>query len=235
MPYLKFISDSDLITAIKKLIQKIENAERDVDTKLYKNVLDPFSALFEGITHGTPYNVWLKSEKVRQIQKTMQNAVGDFHQDILGSVVGCENLGSGGGLDICNRKKKIIAEIKNKFNTTKGNHKIEIYDAIKAKLKDSKFKGFIGYYVEIIPQKKKIYDKPFTPSDNKTKVRRISNTKIRQIDGKSFYNLVVGRPFALQELFEALPHVIAENFQYKFDKKEAVKYLELFAKAYEVK
>ncbi|MCC7196931.1 Eco47II family restriction endonuclease [Candidatus Peregrinibacteria bacterium] len=235
MPYLKFISDSDLLEAIKKLIQKIENAERDVDSKLYKNVLDPFSALFEGITHGISYNVWLKSEKVRQIQKTMQNAVGDFHQDILGSIDGCENMGSGGGLDICNRKKKIVAEIKNKFNTTKGNHKIEIYDAIKSKLKDPRFKGFVGYYVEIIPSKKKIYDLPFTPSDNKIKKRRASDPKIRIIDGKSFYDLVVGRPFALQELFEALPNVIAENFQYKFDKKEVVKYLELFAKAYEVR
>lgn len=234
MPYLQFISDEELLAAIKKVIQKIENAEKGVDLKFYKNVLDPFSALFDGITHSIPYSDWLKSEKVRQIQKTMQNAIGDFHQDVLGSVTGFENLGAGGGLDICNRKKKVIAEIKNKFNTTKGNHMVEIYDAIKGKLKRPEFEGFTGYYVEIIPQNKKIYDKPFVPPDNKTNKRCPANQKIRIIDGKSFYKLMTGNVFALQELFEALPHVIADNFPYKFDKKEAKKYLELFAKAFEV-
>jgi hypothetical protein len=234
MPYLQFISDKELLAAIKKVIQTIESAEKGVDLKLYKNVLDPFSALFDGITHSVQYDDWIKSEKMRQIQKTMQNVIGDFHQDILGNITGCENMGAGGGLDICNRKKKIIAEIKNKFNTTKGNHKVEIYDAIKGKLKNSEFEGFVGYYVEIIPPNKKVYDKPFVPSDNKTNRRRPSNQKIRIIDGKSFYKLMTGNAYALQELFEVLPHIIADNFPYKFDKKEAGKYLALFTKAFEV-
>lgn len=235
MPYIQFIADNDLIAAVKKVIEKIENAEMGADLKLYKNVLDPFSALFDGITHGIPYKEWIKSEKVRQIQKTMQNAIGDFHQDILGSISGCENLGTGGGLDICNRKKKIIAEIKNKFNTTKGNHKVEIYDAIKNKLKKAEFADFVGYYVEVIPPNKKIYDKPFVPPDNKTQKRRSMNNKIRVIDGRSFYKILTGRDYALQELFEALPHVIADNFLYKLDKKQAKEYIALFAKAFVIK
>ena len=78
-----------------------------------------------------------------------------------GSIPGWKNLGTGGGLDILNKRKKIIAEIKNKHNTTKGNHKIEIYDAIKAKLKLVEYSGYTGYLVEIIPKGKKKYDKPF--------------------------------------------------------------------------
>lgn len=234
MPYLSFIKDQDLLKAVKRVIQKIENAEKSIDLKLYKNVLDPFSALFDGITHGIPYSEWLKSEKVRQIQKTMQNAIGDFHQDILGSIHGCENLGTGGGLDICNRKRKIIAEVKNKFNTTKGNHKVEIYDAIKNKLKKKEFDGFIGYYVEIIPPGKKIYDKPFVPSDNKTEKRRPSNKFIRVVDGRSFYQMMTGDELALQKLFESLPHVIADNFPYKLDKRQAKEYIALFARAFKV-
>ncbi len=235
MPYLSFISDEDLLNAVQKVISKIEIASHRSENKLYRNVLDPFSALFDAITHSITYDEWIKSEKIRQIQKTMQNAIGDFHQEILGSITGCENLGIGGGLDVCDRKKKIIAEIKNKFNTTKGNHKSEIYDAISAKLKSPEFKDFTGYYVEIIPQNKKIYDKPFVPSDNKTKNRRVENTKIRIIDGKSFYKLMTGDDLALQKLFEALPHVIVDNFPYKFDKKDAMKYLDLFGKAFLLK
>jgi len=162
----------------------------------------------------------------------MQNAIGDFHQDILGAIVGWKDLGAGGGLDILNKDLKIVAEIKNKFNTTKGNHKIEIYDSIKAFLAQDDFKDFTGYFVEIIPKNKQMYDKPFIPPDNKTKKKRPLNRRIRVIDGKSFYSLATGREFALQELFEVLPSVILEHWQYKFDEKEAKKYLELFGRAF---
>lgn len=231
MSYLKFISDKDLIAAVGKVVKIIESAEHD----LYKNVIDPFSALFHGVTHSITYKEWIEQEKARQTQKTMQNAIGDFHQEILGSVPGWENLGKGGGLDVANKKMKVIAEIKNKFNTTKGNHKVELYDAIKSKIKIKEYTDFIGYYVEVIPQGKNEYDKSFVPSDNKTKKRRPTNKKIRVIDGKSFYALATGREHALRELFEALPHVLVDNYKYKLSKKEALKYFELFKKAFDEK
>ena len=162
----------------------------------------------------------------------MQNAIGIFHQEILGSIPGWVDLGTGGGLDVASKKMKTIAEVKNKFNTTKGNHKVEIYDAIKSKLKLPEYDGYTGYYVEIIPQGRKTYDKPFTPPDSKTKKRRPTKKKIRVIDGVSFYAMATGRKNALQELFEALPHVIIDNHKYKLSKKEAKEYFELFKMAF---
>lgn len=232
MPYLKFISDKNLISAIGKVVRIIETTEREASSNLHKNVIDPFSAIFHGVTHAITYKEWIKQEKARQSQKTMQNAIGDFHQEVLGAIPGWENLGVGGGLDVANDKMKIIAEVKNKFNTTKGNHKVEIYDAIKSKLKSEKFHRFTGYYVEIIPQAKNIYDKPFTPSDNKTQKRRTSAKNIRIIDGISFYALATGRKYALQELFEALSHILVEKYKFKLSKKEAKKYFELFKLAF---
>jgi len=232
MPYLKFISDKSLIAAVGKVVKVIEKAESEATINFHKNVIDPFSALFHGVTHSITYKKWIEQEKARQSQKTMQNAIGDFHQEILGYVDGWGNLGAGGGLDVVNKKNKIIAEVKNKFNTTKGNHKVEIYDAIRSKLKKKEYKGFVGYYVEIIPQGKNKYDKPFTPSDNKTKKRRSVNNKIRVIDGISFYALATGRARALQELFEVLPHILVEDFKYKLSKKEASSYFELFRMAF---
>jgi len=232
MAYLKYISDENLINAVDKVIKVIEKAENEADVKLYKNVVDPFSALFHGITHKISYKEWIKQEKARQIQKTMQNAIGDFHQNILGSVKGWENLGSSGGLDVKSRKQKIIAEIKNKYNTTKGNHRTELYDAIKVMLRKEEYKGFVGYYVEIIPKNKSIYDISFTPSDNKIKKQRPKNKRIRVIDGVSFYAKATGRKLALQELFEVLPIVISNNYKYKFNKKESKQYFDLFTRAF---
>ncbi|MEA3272919.1 MAG: Eco47II family restriction endonuclease [Patescibacteria group bacterium] len=232
MPYLKFLSDKDLCYAVDKVIKVIEKAEQDVETKLHKNVVDPFSALFHGVTHSISYKEWIEQEKGRQVQKTMQNAIGNFHQEILGSVFGWENLGHSGGLDVKNTEMKIIAEVKNKFNTTKGNHKIEVYDAIKAKLKTPEYKEYVGYFVEVIPERKKKYNKPFTPPDNKTKRRRPTRKKIRVIDGVSFYKMATGRKYALQELFEVLPRVITKEYKYKLSKKEAKEYFELFKMAF---
>jgi hypothetical protein len=235
MPYLKFISDKDLIIAVDKVINVIERAEHNADRNLHKNVIDPFSALFDGVTHSISYKQWLSQEKVRQIQKTMQNAIGDFHQEILGSIPGWINLGIGGGLDVMNKQKKIIAEIKNKHNTTKGNHAIELYDAIESKLGSAEYANFIGYYVVIIPKGRKQYDKPFTPPDNKTKKRRPVNEKIRVIDGVSFYALATGREYALQELFESIPGVLAEKYKHKLGASEAKQYFELFNDAFSTK
>jgi hypothetical protein len=232
MPYLKFISDKDLIASVDRVVRIIETAEQNSAINLHKNVIDPFSALFDGVTHSIVYKQWLEQEKARQLQKTMQNAIGDFHQQILGSIPGWTNLGVGGGLDIVNKEMKIIAEVKNKYNTTKGNHMVEIYDAIKSKLKTGEYANFIGYFVEVIPKGKKIYDKLYTPSDNKTKKRRPNNEKIRVIDGISFYALATGREHALQELFEVLPSILADKYKHKLSKDEALQYFGLFKMAF---
>ena len=232
MPYLKFISDKDLIAAVDRVVRIIETAEHNSVINLHKNVIDPFSALFDGVTHSIVYKQWLEQEKARQLQKTMQNAIGDFHQQILGSIPGWTNLGVGGGLDIVNKEMKIIAEVKNKYNTTKGNHKAEIYDAIKSKLKTEEYSNFVGCYVEIISQGKNKYDKPYTPSDNKTKKRRPNNEKIRVIDGISFYALATGREHALQELFEVLPSILADKYKHKLSKEESSQYFGLFKMAF---
>ncbi|KKR06787.1 MAG: Type II restriction enzyme Eco47II [Parcubacteria group bacterium GW2011_GWC2_39_14] len=232
MAYLKFISDKDFFAAVGKVVRIIESAEHDAIINLHKNVIDPFSAIFHGVTHSITYKEWIEQEKARQSQKTMQNAIGVFHQEILGAVTGWENMGAGGGLDVVNREMMMIAEIKNKFNTTKGNHKVEVYDAIKSMLKTKEYEMFTGYYVEIISQGKNKYDKPFIPPDNKTKKRRPVNKKIRVIDGLSFYALATGRKQALQELFEALSHVLVDNYKFKLGKREALQYFELFRLAF---
>ena len=187
----------------------INKATKDAQTTLYNNSIDPFSAIFDAMTKGITVEDWLLQESRRQVQKTMQNAIGDFHQNILGAVSGWENWGRGQVVDLLSTRKKIIAEVKNKFNTTKGNDKVATYDRFKNILK-SRYKGFVSYYVEIIPKSKKIYDKEFVPSDNLNKTRRVANKSIRITDGISFYALVTGRKQALRELYLVLPEVIAQ-------------------------
>lgn len=231
---LSFVSDEILYREVRKVLDIAQNAVDLADAKLYKNVVDPFSAVFDSMRQGVDMATWLEQERARQIQKTMQNAVGDFHQAILGNVAGWEDLRVGGVVDLKSDGRRIIAEVKNKHNTTKGNHKKVIYDDLKT-LINGMYKGYTGYYVEIIPKTKRPYDKPFTPSDNDTNTRRPIDEHIRVIDGRSFYGLVTGGQDALAQLYLVLPDVIADVLHID---PELVTYSstfrELFEKAYPV-
>ncbi len=236
MSYLEYIPDEALVRYVEKVIKALQTAENGVESRPYKNVVDPFSAVIDASFHGLTLADWLRQEKIRQVQKTMQNALGNLHQDLLGEVEGWENLGKGQVIDLRNRDKQIVAEVKNKYNTTKGSQKVGIYDDLTnelEKLEKDERKKYVGYYVEVIPKSKKPYNKPFVPSDNKKKMARMENERIRVIDGYSFYEMATGRPEALKELYIALPRVLADILSGgKLQISKDPLFLELFKKAF---
>lgn len=205
---LSFINDKDLRDITKKVMDIIKSARNKPESSIFKNVVDPFSGLFDAATQNIDIKDWLNQERSRQVQKTLQNAIGIFHQEILGSMAGWENLGKDHVIDIRNKNKKIIAELKNKYNTTKGDHKVRVYDDLKSVLSKPEFTGYTGYLVEILPLRKGKYDKPFVPSDNTKHKKRPKNNKIRVISGQLFYDLASGEKDTLKRLYLALPHII---------------------------
>lgn len=231
-PLLPYISNKDLFAKVEEVIKLTQAAVNMCEKNFYKNAIDPFSAIFDAFMKNISLEQWIQQESSRQIQKTMQNAIGEFHQKILGCVEGWQNMGTGNVFDLLNKDKKIIAEVKNKFNTTKGNHKVAIYDDLELQLKN-KYKGYRAYYVEIIPQNKKEYNNPFTPPDNKTKTRRAKNEKIRKIDGNSFYFFATGEKNPLKMLYDVLPIVIGIilNKKHEYLTKDKF-FIELFRRAY---
>ncbi|EBF7359506.1 Eco47II family restriction endonuclease [Salmonella enterica subsp. enterica serovar Edinburgh] len=192
-----------ILTPIVKSAYESEPSDED----LYRNTLDIFSASLDSAIRGITMDEWKSQEKQRQIQKTLQNKIGDLHQEILGSLQGVTSLGVGKIIDL--EGNGFIAEIKNKHNTTKGNHKVSVYDDLNACL-SKKDAGTIAYYVEILPKNGRAYNKPFVPSDNKLKATRPINERIRQVDGNTFYKIVTGEDGALRELYELLPELTAE-------------------------
>lgn len=192
------------------IVSSMDVAKNNVVKKLADNTLDCFSAVIDSKINGLTVNSWIEGEKVRQLQKTLQNKIGDFHQKVISTLDGVENLGTGNVVDIKCEKKKIVAEIKNKWNTTKGNHMPSVYDDLEHVLKKEEYKGYTGYYVEILPKGGNKYDKPFIPSDNKKGEKRAENKLIRVIDGVSFYEKMTGDPRAMKELYDELPKIMDE-------------------------
>jgi len=211
------VFDRDKVKEVlKPIVESTYKAQRK-DQDIYRNTLDCFSAAIDASIRGITLEEWIESEKQRQSQKTLQNKIGDFHQKILGTLEGVTDLGVGEVVDLIHKEKKIIAEIKNKHNTTKGNHKKSIYDDLVSVL--TKHEGYTGYYVEILPKNGKVYDKPFIPSDNTTKTSRTDSEQIRIIDGKSFYKIITGDSNALKELYFLIPELTSEIIEESFGVK----------------
>ena len=210
MPYVSFITDNKFQEIVNKFLKIGDEAKISANQEFNRNVIDPFSMLMEMACNNMNLDNWIRSEKNRQIQKTLTNEIGVLHQSILGSVKDWVDLSVGGGVDLVNEKRKIIAEIKNKHNTVTGGKRVDNYKELEDLVmrKASKYKDYTAYFVEILPKSPRGYEKPFTPPNKATGIKCPSNPKILQIDGKSFYKLVTGVDDALEQVFKALPKVI---------------------------
>ncbi len=210
MAYLSFISDEDLCSAVNSLIIKTKSGIKSSKNETDRNVLDPFSLFFQMACSNVNFESVMTLEKTRQAQKTLTNSIGQFHQDILGSVKDWKNLGKGGIVDLCCPKQKILAEIKNKHNTVKGSDLKDYYNNLEELVmhKGSSYHGYIAYFVEIIPHTPERFNKCFTPSDNRKSLKKRENENIRKCDGQTFYHLVTGAPDALLQLYKILPIIV---------------------------
>ena len=210
-PWLPFLPNSTLIEAVRELQNAANSARVKAEKKSGRNVIDPFTALFQMQLLQIAPEDWPLFEQNRQIEKSLQNDIGNFHQSILGSIPDWQNLRTGSVVDLVCVDRRIVAEVKNKHNTLKASDQAGLYDKLHdlVRKKGQEYAGYTAYYVEIIPKKPERYDLPFTPSDNTTGTRKPADELIRRIDGASFYALATGHHDALHQLFLALPHAFA--------------------------
>ena len=227
---LDWISKDELVAICRSLLQEAKPKKAELD---YRNVVDPFSALFDITVNDMTYDDWIKAEVRRQQQKSLQNAIGKFHQTVLGAVDGWEDLGVGNIVDLRNKSRKIVAEVKNKYNTVKGSDKIGVYEELaRWRGADKNHRDYTAYYVQILV-KNGSFDCPFTPSDNtKAGAKAAPDEKIREIDGRSFYKLVTGSETAIDDLYSVLPEVLAKASDNKLD-ADAVKSHPMFQKLFD--
>src|SRR5690606_22475204 len=106
MAYLSWITDDALFGATGRLLEKAVGIKEQAEKNVNKNVIDPFSALIQIGGFSLEYNDWLTAEITRQAQKSLQNHIGDFHQNILGSIEGWENKKTGNVIDLVNTNRK---------------------------------------------------------------------------------------------------------------------------------
>lgn len=208
---LGFIDSRKLYESVSSFVERVEHAKSNVN--LHKNVIDPFSALFEaGLVVGLNSRDWLEVERGRQIGKSLANAVGDLHQELIGQLPGWYSTGkSGGVVDLFHEnpfgvnQTPVLAELKNKHNTMNSSSQNALHSRFQDTLKWPQYKGYSAYLIEVIPKKRGFNDEPWAPPG------RGQVPQIRKIDAASVYRESSGgNPLALRQLFDVLPLVLID-------------------------
>ncbi len=210
--YPSWLSEEDLSKAIRHVYEKYKKALEDKNLNSFnKNVIDPFTLVFDVTLTDKDIEDWLQEESARQLQKTLSNAVGDFHQIVLGSCEGWKNLGTGNetGVDLKNDDDTVFAEIKNKFNTMNSNSSETVFKKLEKIL--TIHPSATAYLVQVIKKPGLSYDVRWGHKGNK-------DDRIRKISGDNFYEKVTGQPTALKQLYSILSKAISD-----FSKQKGLK------------
>ena len=77
------LSDEEIKKEVKAILDRMKVEIDQIENKYQRNVIDPFSALFEQIVFNNNISKWKSSEISRQLQKTFGNLLGLFHQNLL--------------------------------------------------------------------------------------------------------------------------------------------------------
>lgn len=186
-----------------------------------KNPPDPFTLVTQAVLFGQSVEEMISFERLRALNKTISNAVGNWHQAVLGLAPGWENLGSnGGGVDLSVRDKEtgktIAVEVKNRFNTIKASDEKDMWDKLSLLAGANASKS---YLVQIVPKTPERYDRPWNVSG------RTPKDTVRCCDGATAYTWAFGREDALKELYSAFPKVLSDIIgETDFDEEGMVEY-----------
>src|SRR5690606_5946336 len=98
--YVNFISDEHLLNCIKNLHNAYLRAKSNISKKsFYNNKVDTIKLTFDAKFNHINEEGLIQSEILRQIDKSINNSIGTFHEQILGGIAGYE-MGNLSGFDI---------------------------------------------------------------------------------------------------------------------------------------
>lgn len=121
--FVDFVSDEDFLECVRKVVEAYQSLDENVTPtsilKESKNTIDEFKTIFDVCVNQISFDEWLKFELTRQQDKTINNKIGEFHQELLGKVDGWIDLGIGDETEIDLKKEDnaVFIELKNKYNT----------------------------------------------------------------------------------------------------------------------
>ncbi|MDN3491980.1 Eco47II family restriction endonuclease [Winogradskyella bathintestinalis] len=212
--YLSYISDEHLLSCIENLHKSYLKAKANVSKKkFYSNKIDTIKLTFDASFNELDEVTLIKTEINRQIDKSINNSIGTFHEQILGGIKGYK-VGNFSGFDIKATDNTLFADIKNKHNTMNSSSAESLFQKL-ANYADT-YKKAECYWVQILA-KNSFNEKWFGEINGK----EYSHSRVNKISGDQFYKLLSGRDNALFELYNILPKAISDYLKnFKTEKSQ---------------
>ncbi|WP_316841988.1 Eco47II family restriction endonuclease [Pedobacter gandavensis] len=196
--FLSYITDEHLLKCIANLHNSYIRAKNNVSKKdFYKNKVDTIKLTFDTKFNDIDEEALIESEILRQIDKSINNSIGTFHEQILGGIDGFE-VGNLSGFDIKANDDTLFADIKNKHNTMNSSAAEALFQKL-AKYADT-YKKSTCYWVQILATDS--FDNKWTSIING---KEYSHSRVNKISGDQFYKLISGEPTAFSDLYRVLP------------------------------
>jgi hypothetical protein len=201
--YVSFISDKHLLECIGNLHKSYLKAKNNITKgNFYSNKVDTIKLTFDAQFNGIDEESLIEAEILRQIDKSINNSIGTFHEQILGGIKGFE-IGNLSGFDIRAIDNTLFADIKNKHNTMNSSSAESLFQKL-AHYADTNKKAKC-YWVQILA--KGSFNEKWTADING---KEYSHSRVFKISGDQFYALLSGKDDSLFQLYKALPIAIKD-------------------------
>ena len=201
--YLSFISDEHLLKCVENLHKSYLKAKANVSKKkFYKNKIDTIKLTFDSKFNNLDEETLIKTEINRQIDKSINNSIGTFHEEILEGIEGFE-MGKLSGFDIKAVDDTLFSDIKNKHNTMNSSSAESLFQKL-ATYADN-YKQAKCYWVQILA-KNSFNEKWFGEINGK----EYSHSRVYKISGDKFYELLSGDQNAFLNLYKVLPKAVSD-------------------------
>ena len=215
--YVEFVSDENFEIAVKRVLDAYKEFEKEkqdtqpLDVLLDKDspTIDEFKTVFDLCSKDLTLKEWAEKEVERQLDKNINNKIGEFHQELLGYVDGWINLEKGDptGLDLKNEEETVFIELKNKYNTMNKTSKEGCQMALENVVE--KYPNSRGYWAYVISYKYKSQESIWEYSRKvNDETVKFSNPQVRRISGDKLYEMITGDKDALEKVCRAIPLAI---------------------------
>ncbi len=201
--YVNFISDEHFLNCIALLYKAYVKAKGNITKKaFFVNKVDTIKLTFDAGFNKMSEENLIKAEVLRQIDKSINNSIGTFHEQILGGIEGFE-VGNLSGFDIKAVDNTLFADIKNKHNTMNSSSAESLFQKL-AHYADT-YKTSKCYWVQILA--KGSFEEKWTGDING---KEYGHSRVFKISGDRFYTLLSGQEDAFLQLYKALPIAIQD-------------------------
>lgn len=212
--YVNFISDEHLLNCIGNLHKSYLKAKNNINKKnFYSNKVDTIKLTFDSRFNDIDEESLIQSEILRQIDKSINNSIGTFHEQILGGIKGFE-VGNLSGFDIKAEDDTLFADIKNKHNTMNSSSAEALFQKLARYAND--YKKAKCYWVQILAK-----GSFCTLWSGDINGKEYSHSRVYKISGDRFYALLSGQEDAMMQLYKVLPIAI-KDYMESLNKNEEI-------------